>query len=120
MAMFMFEVEENPNCEGMPQLIFNTLAEGRQISHVKAARTGGQTTFHRITGWSSAGGGAPSPAYVVKIEESGSGVGWLVYGGDWGVRLMPPGVTEAWGLASKTQWGEPYLLLNNESDVRYA
>ncbi|MSQ11549.1 MAG: hypothetical protein EXR48_02450 [Dehalococcoidia bacterium] len=119
MAMLMFEVEENPNCEGMPQLIFNTLAAARQATHVKASRSGA-ATFHRVTGWSSAGGGTPCPAYAVRVEESGSGEGVLVYGGDWGIRLMPPETSEAWRLATEQQWGEPFLLLNDEYEVRYS
>lgn len=120
MAMLMFEVEENHNCEGMPQLIFNTMETAREVTHVKTARVDSRATFHPITGWSSDGGGTPCPAYAVEVEESGSGVGWLVYGGDWGVRLMDTNVSEPWAVDSRNQWGEPYLLLNDVSEVRYA
>lgn len=120
MATLMFEVEENSNCEGMPQLIFNTMATAGRISHVKTSKSGRDMTFHPITGWSSEGGGSPCDAWAVRIEESGTGEGLLIYGGDWGLRVMPPNVHEEWDIESANQWGETYLILGDDSEVRYA
>lgn len=120
MATLMFEVEENPNCEGMPQLIFNTLTSGRRITHIRTSKSGKDMTFHRITGWCSEGGGSPCEAWAVRIIESGSGEGLLIYGGDWGVRFMDPKAEGPWDINSPNQWGETYLILLEDSDVRYA
>jgi hypothetical protein len=114
------EVEDNPNCEGIPQLIYSTLGEPRPVTHVMAARRGINTQMHRVTGWSSESGGSPCPAFAVRVEDSGAGSSLLVYGGDWGLRLLPPGPEEPWGLHSAHQWGEPYLVLGDESEVRFA
>lgn len=118
MALLMFEVEDNENCAGVPQLIFNTFAEARPISHVKLPYQG-SAQFHRVTGWDSQSPGGPSTAYGVKIEESGGGEALLVYGGDWGLRIMRPGLDELWDINSENQWGEAYLMLGDESGVMF-
>ena len=116
----MLEVEENENCERLPQLIFNTLEEGRPVTHVRTIAPGGETAFHRVTGWCSSGEGSPCPAYAVKIEESGLGEAVLVYGGDWGIRLMSAAVDEPWDLGSPNQWGEGLLSVDDGSQVKLA
>jgi hypothetical protein len=115
----MLEVEDNPNCDGVPQLIFNTLGESRQVTEVIAADFGKDPAPHRVTGWSSEGDGSPCPAYAVPIEESGAGQALLVYGGDWGLRFMPVEVDEEWSLDSSNQWGENFLSLDDESQVTF-
>ena len=116
----MLEVEDNANCDGVPQLIFNTLDEPRQVTEVIAGDFGQDATLHRVTGWSSQGNGSPCPAYAVRIQESGAGEALLVYGGgDWGLRFMPVALEEEWSLDSPNQWGENFLSLDNESQVRF-
>ena len=60
-----------------------------------------------VAGWSSAADGTPCPARAVSVEDSGAGVATLVYGGDWGLRLLPRDGREP--------FGEPYLLLDAEA-----
>ncbi len=115
----MLEVEDNANCDGVPQLIFNTMGEPRQVVEVIAGDFGQESTLHRVTGWSSEGDGSPCPAYAVHIEESGAGEALLVYGGDWGLRLIPASIEEEWSLDSPNQWGENFLSLDDESQVRF-
>ncbi|MCY4624301.1 MAG: hypothetical protein OXC99_04765 [Chloroflexi bacterium] len=115
----MLEVEDNANCDGVPQLIFNTMGEPRQVTEVVAGDFGQKPSPHRVTGWSSERGGSPCPAYAVRIEESGAGEALLVYGGDWGLRFMPLPVDEEWSLDSPNQWGENFLSLDDESQVRF-
>jgi hypothetical protein len=116
---FMLEVEDNPNCDGVPQLIFNTMADSRLVAEVLTGDFGKETAFHRVTGWSSENDGSPCPAYAVKIQESGSGEALLIYGGDWGLRLIPSDLNEEWDLNSENQWGENFLSLDDESQVKY-
>lgn len=120
MATLMFEVDENPNCGGMPQLIFNTMSTARRITHIKTSKSGKDLSFHPITGWRSQDGGSACDAWAIRIEESGSGEGILVFGGDWGLRLMDPAFPEAWDINSKHQWGEQYFILLEDSEVCYA
>ena len=78
----MLEVEDNANCDGVPQLIFNTMAEPRPVAKVITGPFGEETSFHRVTGWCSENNGSPCTAYAVKIQESGAGEALLIYGGD--------------------------------------
>jgi hypothetical protein len=42
-----------------------------------------------VSGWSSDDGGRAVPAMGVTIEDSSAGAAVMVWGGDWGVRLVP-------------------------------
>ncbi|MBI4198316.1 MAG: hypothetical protein HY533_04320 [Chloroflexi bacterium] len=111
------EVEENGNCFGVPERVFDAQGERVKAARVKAYPPRGAYGWCRITGWSSVGGGTPCDAYSVKVGDSGSGTAYLVYGGDWGVRLMAGDAQEAWSLESHRQWGEPYLLLGDPQEI---
>ena len=37
--------------------------------------------------------GSPCDAYAMKVEDSGKGVAWVVYGGDWGFACRRPRAT---------------------------
>ncbi|MBI4312295.1 MAG: hypothetical protein HY681_11000 [Chloroflexi bacterium] len=113
-------VEENENCFGVPERVFEAQGERTKAAKIKAYPPKGAYGWCRITGWSSEGGGAPCDAYFVKVSDSGSGSAYLVYGGDWGVRLMPEDAGEAWDIGSPRQWGEPYLLLGDSSEIEAA
>ena len=115
----MLEVEDNANCDGVPQLVFNTMGEPRQVTAVMAGDFGQEVTLHRVTGWSSEGDGSPCPAYAVRIQESGEGEALLVFGGDWGLRFMPATLSEVWSLDSPNQWGENFLSVDGESQVTF-
>ena len=45
---------------------------------------------------------------------------YLVYGGIYGLRFKPIGLEEIWNLDSPHQWGEAYLSLSSDRDLRYA
>ena len=61
-----------------------------------------------------------SPAYAQLVEDSGSGLAHLVYGGIYGLRFKPLAVDEPWSLDSPHQWGETHLSLATDRDLRYA
>jgi hypothetical protein len=69
-----------------------------------------------ITGWSSHRGGTPVPALCARIEDSGSGDGYLVYGGDWGIRVRRPG-SGPWNAEDEEQRGDSHYILSDEEDV---
>ena len=70
-----------------------------------------------ITGWSSKGAGSPVDAYAVRVEDSSAGTAFLIYGGDWGLRMRPAGQDAAWQHEDASQWGEAYLVLADAEDI---
>jgi len=83
----------------------------RQITHISYQPDGSHDTTCRITGWGPDG---PVPARVRKVADSGDGTAWLVYGGEWGLRLEPGNTTSEWHLDAPEQWGEPFILLDKK------
>ena len=111
------EVEDNENCEYMPLLVYEAHRRPAPISRVVIEEPGRPSGVCRVTGWSSEGGGTPCPAMYTPVSDSGQAVVHLVFGGDWGIRIMPEASDEGWNLDSADQWGEPYLMLVDESAV---
>jgi hypothetical protein len=69
-----------------------------------------------VTGVSN-GAASWEPARVRKVEDSGVGVAYLIYGGIWGIRLCPVDAERPWRFDDRDQWGSPYLLLTDATDV---
>ena len=118
MAPFIeVEVEENDNSYGVPLRVFSANGEPYRVGQVKMDTAAGVGVLHWITGWSSEAGGTPCPAFCVAVEDSGAALSYLVYGGDWGLRFKPVALDEDWRTDSSDQFGEPCLLLGEESDI---
>jgi len=83
-------------------------------------RRGAGEAWCAVTGLADRG--RPVRALARKVEDSGEGACWLVYGGLWGLRLKEPDCAHAWSLADEAhQWGEPFLLLPADGkDIRFA
>ncbi len=111
------EVEENDNSEYMPLLVYETHRLPVPISRVIIEEPGRPRGVCRVTGWSSEGDGTPYPAMYTPVSDSGQAVVHFVFGGDWGIRLKPETSKEEWDIASRDQWGEPYIMLIEESAV---
>ena len=111
------EVEENENCEYMPMLVYEARGEPVAVRRARLFEPDRPHGVYEVTGWSSEGSGTPSQAMYVPVSDSGQAAVHLVYGGDWGVRLKPAELDEEWDIASPNQWGEPYLMLTDESDI---
>ena len=109
------EVEENDNCEYMPLLVYEAHERPEPISRVIIDEPGRPRGVCMVTGWSSEGDGTPCPAMYTPVSDSGQAVVHLVFGGDWGIRLKPETSSDDWDLGSSDQWGEPYLMLIEES-----
>ena len=100
-------IEPNPNCpEGCSQR-FQATTEPRTVRRVRYSPGDGTTFECQVAGWSSALGGTACPARAVVVEDSGAGVATLLYGGDWGLRLVPRD--------GRPPFGEPYLLLDDDA-----
>jgi hypothetical protein len=116
--MFL-EVEENPNCKGMDMMRFKELGPPRRLKRVRLYDRTDQGEWCQITGWTSEEGGPLCPAFARPIEDSGIGMAYLVYGGNYGIRLKPAETNETWNLGSPHQWGEPYLVLTSPQDLTF-
>jgi hypothetical protein len=112
--MIILEVDDNPNCSAMSLRVFHELEPPRPISHVRLEREPGAARWYQVTGWTM--GAAPCPARLQKVDDSGEGVAFLVYGGDAGLRLQAADAAAPWSLESADQWGEPFLLLGDPGE----
>ena len=111
------EVESNDNTPMMAQQVYKNLSLPFRVSQVRIYEGEPEGTLHDITGWSSADGGSATDAFAVQIEDSSEGTAFLVYGGDWGVRLRPAGSGDDWRLDDAGQFGETHLVLASKEDL---
>ncbi|RMH07996.1 MAG: hypothetical protein D6704_04035 [Nitrospirae bacterium] len=116
--MFL-EVETNPNCGESVFLRFKEMGPAKRVRQIKSYDRTPRGEWCDVVGWTDEADQPLCPAVAQPVEDSGAGVGFLVYGGIWGIRLKPADVNEPWSLDSPNQWGEPYLSLVDERDLRY-
>ncbi len=108
--------DENENTGFVDDRVFQERSEPAIIKEVLRRRSG-TDVWCAITGLNSQG--LPVPALARKVEDSGEGMCYLVYGDRWGLRLKDPTCTDPWSLTDPHQWGEPFLLLpSNGEDLR--
>ena len=100
------DVEPNDNTPMMAQQVYKNLGVAFPVSHVRVYEGEPDGQLCAITGWSSQDGGTPAAAFAVQIEDSSAGSAYLVYGGDYGVRLKPAESDAAWDTSSPNQWGD--------------
>ena len=113
------EVESNENCEASVFARFKEIGPARPVQQVKLYDRNPAGEWYWVTGWSDNITTLACPAYAQLVEDSGAGLTHLVYGGLYGLRFKPINIEEAWNLESPHQWGEAYLSLASERDVRY-
>jgi hypothetical protein len=111
------DVEANDNTPMMAQQVYKNLGLPFRVVQVRIYEGEPEGTLHDVVGWSSAGGGSPVDAFAVRIEDSSAGAAFLVYGGDWGVRLRPAGSEETWSTGDAAQVGETHLVLASDDDL---
>ena len=110
------DVEAGDNCPYSVQSVFSGLDAPRQVSQVRLYLKPGGGVMYDITGWAEDG---PCPAMGVKVEDSGQGFAYLIYGGEGGLRFRPAGTITPWSLEASDQWGDSHLLLSEESDIAW-
>jgi hypothetical protein len=108
-------VGDNPNSAASEELVFNEIGPRRAIRAI-VAEEGGKEVRYEVTAVGE--GGRFFTAHAVKVTDSGEGFAFLIYGGEWGIRLRREG-SAAWDLTDRTQWGEPFKLYGSESDIEY-
>ncbi|MEK6683967.1 MAG: hypothetical protein AABY46_04840 [Nitrospirota bacterium] len=115
-----FEVDENPNWLGSVSMRFKELGPARTIKQLRVSDRDSEGPLCWVTGWCDDAKQPLCPAYVQPVEESGLGLAYLIYGGNWGVRFKPVSLNEDWDLKNPDQWGEPFLLISDLRSVVYA
>ena len=117
MKTIYVEVEDNDNCEYIPMLAYEARDEAVLITRVRLFEPDHPQGVYQITGWSSDGDGRPCPAWYVPVSASGQAVVYLIYGGAWGVRMKPDEDQHDLDIGDLNQWGEPYLMLTDKTDL---
>jgi hypothetical protein len=111
------EVEDNPNCAGRDPMRYRELGPPDVVTRLRLFDRRDEGEWCLVTGVRNNPGEPWEPARVRKVEDSGVGVAYLVYGGAWGIRLCPVERAQPWSFADHDQWGEAYLLLTDPQDV---
>ena len=114
------EVESNENCEASVFARFKEIGLARLVLQVRLYDRNPAGEWYWVTGWSDEKPTPVCPANTQLVEDSGAGLTHLVYGGIYGLRFKPINIEEAWNLESPHQWGETYLSLASDRDLRYA
>jgi hypothetical protein len=114
------EVESNENCETSSFARFKEVGPARPVLQVRLYDRNPAGEWYWVTGWSDQADAPVCPAYAQPVEDSGAGLAYLVYGGLYGLRFKPVDRDEPWSLESPHQWGEAYLSLASDHDLRYA
>ncbi len=115
----VLEVESNDNCEASVFVRFKEIEPARPVSQIRIYDRTSQGEWCWVCGWTDHPTHPRGAAFAQRVEDSGAGLAYLVFGGLYGIRLKSVRVEEEWDLASANQWGEPYLLLADASDLRY-
>ena len=113
------EVENSENCEASVFARFKEVGPARPVVQVRLYDRNPTGDWYWVTGWSDNAETPVCPAYAQLVEDSGSGLAHLVYGGIYGLRFKPVAVEEPWSLTNSNQWGETYLSLSSERDLRF-
>jgi hypothetical protein len=111
------EIEDNPNCAGREPMRFRELEPAAVVTKVRVFDRRDDGEWCLVTGVGKDPAQHWAPAFVRKVEDSGVGVAYLIYGGIWGIRLCPADHRRPWRLDDRSQWGEPYLLLTDATDI---
>ncbi|MFN7132484.1 MAG: hypothetical protein ACK4N5_10400 [Myxococcales bacterium] len=97
-------IDPNPNCPEGGDARFVPEDAPRPVRAVRYWSGPEEHVECDVQGWSSAGGGSAVPAFGITVLDSGEGTAVVVYGGDWGVRLVPRD--------GRPAFGEPYLRID--------
>ncbi len=118
LPIITIEIPANPNCDAVDLRVFHNLDAPRPVLQVRLARENGPVQWHEVVAWTIAG--TPAQAVAQRVDDSGEGVAFLVYGQDAGIRLRPSGSTDAWRVPHPQQWGLPFILTTDPADLKFA
>jgi len=113
-------IDANDNCAEGGSWRFNDLEPPRVVSRVRLYDTAPAGEWFDVVGWRDDPVRPVCEAMMRKIDDSGSGIAYLITGGEWGVRLKPAGDPSEWSVLNDRQRGAPYLIAPSINDVRMA
>lgn len=116
----VIEVESNPNCESSLYARFKESGPAQRVEKIRTFERRAEGEWCWVTGWTDDPDHPCCHAQAQLVEDSGSGLTYVVFGGLWGIRLKPVSLDEDWSLESRNQWGEPYMALADRRDIQYA
>ena len=111
------EVEANPNCAGREGMRYRELGPPLPVVRVRIFDRRDEGEWCLVTAVQGDGPALWGPALARRVEDSGVGVAYLVFGGAWGIRLCPVDRARAWSFDDPDQWGEPYVVLTDPQDL---
>jgi hypothetical protein len=113
-------IDANDNCAEGGSWRFHDLEPPRPVARVRLYDTAPAGEWFDVVGWSGDPERPVNAAMMRKIDDSGSGVAYLITGGEWGVRLKPVDDPSEWSAQNDRQRGAPYLIVSSINDVRMA
>ncbi len=114
--MIVIDIPDNPNCATEEMRLFNNLEPPQPVTQVRLEHNNTAPAWYAVTGWTT--NGTPCPAQIQKVDDSGDGTAFLLYGGDAGLRLQPASQPTPWQLDQPHQWGEPFMIVADREDVK--
>ncbi len=115
--MIILEIPPNPNCDAVEMRVFHDVEPAKPVAQVQLERDQGKPAWYTVTGWTTAG--TPCAALAQKVDDSGEGVAFLVYGGDAGLRFRPSDHTTPWRMGQPDQWGESFLIISDINMLQF-
>jgi len=110
-------IDANENCAEGGSWRFHALGPPGPVSRVRLYETAPLGEWFDVVGWTGEPDRPTCDAMAQKIDDSGSGVAWLITGGEWGVRLRPAGDSSDWSVHDYRQRGAPWLVVPSINDV---
>ncbi|PZC48310.1 MAG: hypothetical protein C1O27_001195 [Chloroflexi bacterium] len=106
------EVFEGPNCSWEMTRMFQSQHGAKPLTQIFTDRPDGTEGLCDVVGWSEEG---QVPAQAAYVDDSGDGQALLIFGGDQGIRLKAAESEDPFDVENTSQWGEPCLLLDIET-----
>ena len=109
------EVFAGPNCSWEMTRVFQSQRGPRPVAQVVTQLPDGSEGLCDVVGWSEQG---QVPAHAAYVDDSGDGQALLIFGGDQGIRLKAAEALHPFDVENTSQWGEPCLLLDVNTELR--
>ena len=110
-------VKNTSNCDGMPLTSFKVLSPSW---HGESMRLpfGSERTLYEVVGWDDLFGGQACEIHCTKVESQGS-TGFLVHGGNSGVRILDENAVPMAGVDDHLPrgWGRPIIWIEDATDL---
>jgi len=116
---FQIYVKNTSNCEGLPLQTFELLSPEWTGSEVLLP-FGPERKWLRVVGWTDLFFGSPCAVHVAKVRHLPTGeVGYLVWGGNSGVRILDEDAPVLPGVDDHLPrgWGRPVIWVEDVEDL---